>query len=200
MSNKRAASPERANGTAKEVETQQNGIGKQSRTSEANAHPAHANEDEGMGEFEDAFEDEFEEESEAGSEDGEGMEIDGVKVDGEIHRPEDDDDEEQEPETKVYIPGVGEPLPEGQQLEPDQSAYEMLHRLNVTWPCLSFDILQDHLGSTSRRYPHSAYFVAGTQADTAKNNELMVMRASSLHKTQKDGGEYLLQGYNFDDV
>ena len=195
MSNKRAASPERAstNGKAKEAEVQQNGISKQPRTSEASAQRSHAkqDEDEGMGEFEDAFEDEFEEEESGGeSEDGEGMEIDGVKVDGEIQRPEGDDDEEQEPETKVYIPGVGEALPEGQTLEPDQSAYEMLHRLNVTWPCLSFDILQDHLGSTSRRYPHSAYFVAGTQADTAKNNELMVMKASALHKTQKDGGEY----------
>lgn len=193
MSNKRGASPERAstNGNIKEVDLQQNGIGKQPRTSEASARAiARQDGDEGMGEFEDAFEDEFEEESVEGSEAGEGMEIDGVKVDGEIQRPEGDDDEEEEPETKVYIPGVGEALPEGQTLEPDQSAYEMLHRLNVTWPCLSFDILQDHLGSTSRRYPHSAYFVAGTQADTAKNNELMVMKASALHKTQKDGGKF----------
>lgn len=68
----------------------------------------------------------------------------------------------------------------------------MLHRLNVTWPCLSFDVLRDQLGSAAERqkYPQTAYFVAGTQADTAKNNELMVMKASSMHKTQKDGGEF----------
>lgn len=65
----------------------------------------------------------------------------------------------------------------------------MLHRLNVTWPCLSFDFLKDHLGSDRQKYPHTAYFAAGTQADTAKNNELMVMKASGMHRTNKDGSE-----------
>jgi len=178
-----------------------NGSAKQPRTSTASASTKKdADGDEGMGEFEDTFEDEFEQDDENGEvidnesededdeDDGEpGMEIDGVKVDGEIQRPESDD--EAEVPTDVYIPGVGAPLEKGQTLEPDQSAYEMLHRLNVTWPCLSFDVLQDHLGTNNRRYPHSAYFVAGTQADVAKNNELMVMKASSMHKTIKDGGE-----------
>ena len=95
--------------------------------------------------------------------------------------------EEAEPESQVYLPG--DKLEEGQVLEPDQSAYEMLHRLNVTWPCLSFDVLKDHLGSDRQRFPHTAYWVAGTQADVAKNNEVMVMKASSMHKTIKDGGE-----------
>lgn len=111
----------------------------------------------------------------------------GVKVDGEIQRPEGDEDDEAEPEAQVYLPG--DALEPGQQLEPDQSAYEMLHRLNVTWPCLSFDFLKDHLGSDRQKYPHTAYFAAGTQADTAKNNELMVMKASGMHRTNKDGSE-----------
>lgn len=190
---KREVSPQRAtNGNADSSDVV-NGK-KQPRTSAASAsHDAEHDGDAGMGEFEDAFEDEFEEESqeEDNASDG-GMEIDGVKVDEEIQRPEGDDEQDEQQETKVYIPGVDAPLPEGQQLEPDQSAYEMLHRLNVTWPCLSFDVLQDHLGSTSRRYPHTAFFVTGTQADTAKNNELLVMKASSMHKTQKDGGEFLV--------
>ncbi|CAO1633636.1 unnamed protein product [Parajaminaea phylloscopi] len=148
---------------------------------------AAADQDEGMGEFEDQFEDEMESEDEAEGEGEEGMEIDGVRVSGEIHRPDDDEDdaEGEEQEEQVYLPG--DKLEEGQTLEPDQSAYEMLHRLNVTWPCLSFDHLSDHLGSNRQKFPHTAYMVAGTQADVAKNNELMVMKASGMHKTQKDG-------------
>ena len=34
------------------------------------------------------------------------------------------------------------PLEEGEVLEPDQSVYQMLHRMNVQWPCLSFDVLR----------------------------------------------------------
>lgn len=192
---KRASSPARSvNGKSR---PEGDGAAKQVRTSDASAIVKKDEEDNGMGEFEDTFEDEFEDEEANGQvvdnesdEDDEAMEIDGVKVDGEIQRAE-SDNEENVP-TNVYIPGVGAPLENGQTLEPDQSAYEMLHRLNVTWPCLSFDILRDSLGTNTRKYPHSAYFVAGTQADTAKNNELMVMRASSMHKTNKDGGEYYL--------
>jgi ribosome assembly protein RRB1 len=195
---KRPTSPARSVNGRSENET--NGVAKQVRTSAADTSARKDGEgDDGMGEFEDTFEDEYEDEKATGevidnaSEDEdedegeEGMEIDGVKVDGEIQRPESDD--EAEPPTNVYIPGVGPSLESGQTLEPDQSAYEMLHRLNVTWPCLSFDVLKDSLGTVNRKYPHSAYFVAGTQADTAKNNELMVMKASSMHKTNKDGGE-----------
>lgn len=66
----------------------------------------------------------------------------------------------------------------------------MLHRLNVTWPCLSFDILKDGLGSDRQKFPHTSYWVAGTTAPTAKENEILVMKASSMHKTSKDGSEY----------
>jgi hypothetical protein len=34
--------------------------------------------------------------------------------------------------------------------------------------------------------------VAGTQADTASRNEILVMKASSLHKTQNDDGKFQL--------
>ena len=87
------------------------------------------------------------------------------------------------------MPGSA-PLPEGHTLVPDQSAYDMLHRLNVTWPCLSFDFLRDNLGSQRQSFPHTAYLVAGTQADVAKNNEVLVMKASSMHRTSRDDGMY----------
>ncbi|CEH15684.1 Ribosome Assembly protein [Ceraceosorus bombacis] len=167
----------------------------------ANGSAPHDEDDEGMGEFEDRFEDEFESEDDGevvdaasdsdDDEEGEGMEIDGVKVSGRIQRPEGEDDEVSGgPETQAWLAGA-QPLEEGQVLEPDQSAYEMLHRMGVNWPCLSFDVLLDNLGPAEDRvrYPHTAYFAAGTQADTAKNNELIVYKASSLHRTIKDGDE-----------
>ena len=40
-----------------------------------------------------------------------------------------------------------QPLKEDEELEYDSSAYEMLHRANVEWPCLSIDILiRDRIG------------------------------------------------------
>lgn len=154
-----------------------------------------ADQDDEMGEFEDQFEDEFDEEDavvapqdseeDDSDDDGDTMEVDGVRVDGKIQRPEDEDEGGLEPELQTYIPGVNK-LEEGQTLEADQSAYETLHRLNVTWPCLSFDHLKDHLGNERQSYPHTSYMVAGTQADIASRNEVMVMKASSLHKTQHE--------------
>ena len=47
-------------------------------------------------------------------------------------------------ERPVYLPG--QKLEDVEVLEADQSAYEMLHSMNVKWPCLSFDILHDNLG------------------------------------------------------
>jgi ribosome assembly protein RRB1 len=90
--------------------------------------------------------------------------------------------------TQTFIPGR-HVLSKDEILEPDQSAYEMLHRMNVAWPCLSFDILRDNLGDERRKYPATVFSVTGTQADSAKKNEILVLKMSSLHKTQNDDGE-----------
>lgn len=87
----------------------------------------------------------------------------------------------------MYLPGT-HTLEKDEVLEPDQSVYEMLHRMNVTWPCLSFDVLRDGLGDERRSYPATTYIASGTQADVAKNNEVLIMKMSQLHKTQKDDG------------
>lgn len=34
------------------------------------------------------------------------------------------------------------------------------------------------------KYPATVYLVGGTQADKPKNNELMIMKISQLHKTR----------------
>lgn len=149
-----------------------------------------------MGEFEDHYEDEFESEDEVfeagadGSREGsdteegggdEENEVDGdtrMDVDGEERRGKKKGSKE------VYLPSR-RTLGKDEVLEPDTTAYHMLHRMNVTWPCLSFDVLRDWLGEERRSYPATTYFVTGTQADQARKNEIMVLKLSGLGRTQK---------------
>lgn len=102
-----------------------------------------------------------------------------------------EDDNPPSPKTKVFLPGR-HILSKDEILEPDQSAYELLHRMNVAWPCLSFDILRDGLGDEPRKYPMTAFAVTGTQADQTNKNEVLVLKMSSLHRTQKDDGRSLI--------
>jgi ribosome assembly protein RRB1 len=133
--------------------------------------PAAEDADPEMGEFEDNFEDEFESEDEiieAGA-DGEHPDDD--------ERPADGMDVDQQ----VYMPSR-RTLAKDEILEPDPSAYHMLHSINVNWPCLTFDIIKDELGDERRGYPQTVYLATGTQAARAKDNEVMVMKLSGLAK------------------
>ena len=47
---------------------------------------------------------------------------------------------------QVYLPG--HQMQEDEVLVADSSAYEMLHSMGAEWPCLSFDILRDNLGTS----------------------------------------------------
>lgn len=97
-------------------------------------------------------------------------------------------EESNEPQvSEAFIPGT-HVLGKDEILEADDSVYVMRHSMNVNWPCLSFDVLRDNLGDERQRYPATAYLVTGTQADTAKNNEVVVYKLSSLHRTQKNDG------------
>ncbi|KAK0264389.1 hypothetical protein B0A54_06360 [Friedmanniomyces endolithicus] len=140
--------------------------------------------DDGVGageQFEDEFEDEYESEDE----------VLEAGVDG---RP----DEEREAEEKAsgamdidretFIPGRHK-LDAGQTLAPDLSTYEMLHTLEPTWPCLSFDIVRDSLGDNRKSYPATVYAVAGTQAARGREreNQIMVMKLSGLSKNDQAG-------------
>jgi hypothetical protein len=113
----------------------------------------------------------------------------GMEVDDEVlHAIEESDEQPNAPD--VFLPGVHQ-LGKDEVLEADESVYIMRHSMNVNWPCLSFDILRDNLGDERQRFPATAFIVAGTQADVAKNNEIAVYKMSSLHKTQKSGGKRL---------
>eukprot|EP00163_Fabomonas_tropica_P008995 TRINITY_DN1878_c0_g1_i2.p1 TRINITY_DN1878_c0_g1~~TRINITY_DN1878_c0_g1_i2.p1 ORF type:complete len:438 (-),score=112.31 TRINITY_DN1878_c0_g1_i2:143-1456(-) len=101
---------------------------------------------------------------------------------------DEDDDGASKPDTRrAYIPGVDK-LEEGEELDFDNSAYHMLHRMTVEWPCLSFDIIRDNLGDDRSKFPLTSYIVAGTQAPRPKDNCLLVMKWSDLHKTKNDDG------------
>ena len=72
---------------------------------------------------------------------------------------------------------------------PDQSVYLALHSLSYTWPCLSFDILHDSLGSDRSSFPQEAWVVTGTQAGEVPGqgrakDEVVIMRLGNLVKTQ----------------
>ncbi|XP_016347116.1 glutamate-rich WD repeat-containing protein 1-like [Sinocyclocheilus anshuiensis] len=89
---------------------------------------------------------------------------------------------------KVYVPGL-QPLQPGEELEMDRSAYRMYHECQTGAPCLSFDVVRDGEGEGREQFPLSMILCAGTQADTALSNRLIVMRMHNLHETDKDKDE-----------
>lgn len=101
---------------------------------------------------------------------------------------------------QIFIPGRNH-LQKGESLSPDSSAYEMLHSLSTTWPCLSFDIVKDQLGDNRKTFPATIYAVAGTQAEgrKSKDNELMVMKLSGLSRTDRERDEEDSDGDDEDD-
>lgn len=111
-----------------------------------------------------------------------------AEVDQEEAEEEEEDEDEQEQPKRVFRPGIDE-IQEGEQLDVEPGTYDMLHRAQVEWPCLSFDVLRDELGAQRTAYPMTAYVVAGTQAKEASENRVYMMKWSKLYKTLKDGKE-----------
>ena len=92
-------------------------------------------------------------------------------------------------------------LKEGEILDYDNNAYEMLHRSKVEWPCLSVDfllkensslsLLKDFYISNDKRkmaedkYPYSTYIISGSQTDE-KNGYFYFMKWYNMRKTKYD--------------
>ncbi|EGW32609.1 uncharacterized protein SPAPADRAFT_61671 [Spathaspora passalidarum NRRL Y-27907] len=134
-----------------------------------------------VGEFEDPYGDEFESDGEIIElDDNEDEEMDEEAANEKIEKLEQMEEQE---ESSIYLPHRSKPLGPDEVLEADPSVYEMLHNINLPWPCLTVDILPDNLGDERRSFPASVYMATATQASKAKDNELIVMKASSLAKT-----------------
>lgn len=134
-----------------------------------------------MGDFEDPYGDDFES-------DGEIIELDSAEEDedaetGDAKMEEEEDQQQAQQESTLYLPHKSKPLGPDEVLEADPTVYEMLHNVNMPWPCLTVDILPDALGNERRSYPASLYVTTATQASKSKDNELITMKLSSLAKT-----------------
>jgi ribosome assembly protein RRB1 len=97
-------------------------------------------------------------------------------------------DAQEDGTSRVWRPGTDK-LEEGEYLDYDSRAYTCYHRMQTEWSCLSFDFVRDKLGDQRKKFPATAYMVAGTQAAQANKNQLSVMKLFDLHKTHKDGVE-----------
>ena len=92
-------------------------------------------------------------------------------------------------------------LKEGEVLDFDNDAYEMLHRCKVEWPCLSVDFLLKENSSisslkdfylpnnqrkmTKDKYPYSTYIISGSQTDE-KDGYFYFMKWYNMRKTKYD--------------
>ncbi|CAR25813.1 hypothetical protein ZYGR_0A03840 [Zygosaccharomyces rouxii] len=145
-----------------------------------------------MDEYGDQYSDDFESEDDI-------VELDGNDDVEEVEEGDDKDyierkqkeaqeaiqrDQEESAEGKeIYLPHMSRPLGPDEVLEADPSVYEMLHNVNMPWPCMTLDVIPDTLGSERRSYPQSLLLTTATQATRKKDNELMVLKLSQLSKT-----------------
>jgi len=74
-------------------------------------------------------------------------------------------------------------LAEGEELVPAEGTYKLLEKMQLEWPCLSFDFLEAPGAVCGAfKYPVSCLLVAGTQADRPEANKLYVMNCHNLPK------------------
>jgi ribosome assembly protein RRB1 len=98
----------------------------------------------------------------------------------------DEKQEAAESKPRVWIP---QPGVDAEELEYDSRAYKVYHKLNMEWPCLSFDILQDKHGQMRTKFPMTMYFAAGSQAESSGKNKVSVFKVFDIYKTKYDDEE-----------
>lgn len=96
------------------------------------------------------------------------------------------DNEEKNESRRIYVPNMSRLSKNDNtdELECDYSAYIMYHKAETGYPCLSFDVIEDALGSGDGRaksFPLTSYLVAGTQADHDHLNCLMVLKFFNMN-------------------
>ncbi|GJP53882.1 hypothetical protein CLOM_g13004 [Closterium sp. NIES-68] len=98
----------------------------------------------------------------------------------------------------VWRPGVDD-MEEGEELQFDPSAYNCLHQFRLNWPCLSLDVVPDSLGDNRKSFPHTLFFVAGTQAPSADGNVVAAVRLANITKMRHHRDEEDEDGEGDDD-
>jgi hypothetical protein len=77
---------------------------------------------------------------------------------------------------------MGEEVPMG-ELEYDSTAYDMIHFMKVEWPCLSFDVIADALGSNRQRVRHSLDFIFSTARPQTRSDATGLRLAYAWERT-----------------
>ena len=124
---------------------------------------------------------------------------------GEIKLKQKEPKKEKEDKNKIKVTLWDEKknnkLKEGEILDYDNDAYEMLHRSKVEWPCLSVDFLlkensslsclkdfylsNDKRKMTEDKYPYTTYIISGSQTDE-KDGYFYFMKWYNMRKTKYD--------------
>eukprot|EP01026_Neomeris_dumetosa_P050243 TRINITY_DN439_c0_g1_i2.p1 TRINITY_DN439_c0_g1~~TRINITY_DN439_c0_g1_i2.p1 ORF type:complete len:415 (+),score=63.91 TRINITY_DN439_c0_g1_i2:1049-2293(+) len=91
---------------------------------------------------------------------------------------------------QVWRSGVDE-IGDGEELTYDPSVYTSFKDFLLEWPCLSFAIIKDGLGGPRQEYPHTFYLAAGTQAESARQNFIALVKVSNMqgNKQKSPQGE-----------
>ena len=64
----------------------------------------------------------------------------------------------------------------------------MYHEFQTGAPCLSFDIIRDDLNRSAGDFPATAFIVAGTMSQSAKDH-LIVLKLSNMHEQAQNDPE-----------
>ena len=101
--------------------------------------------------------------------------------------------------------GTGKDLKEDEVMDFENRAYNMLHRANSEWPCMTLDWLvplnnstSNYIGRTfeqeSWEFPLKVYAVAGSTASMPSKNQLYVLKFARLLKTKYDDDSIEMEG------
>lgn len=114
------------------------------------------------------------------------MEKDDSDSEGDWEDCEDEDmqDESKKKSTEV-LDEKNDPLKEGEEMEYDGSAYEMLHRCKVEWPCLSIDFLLRERTSSHGPANPKLWFPSQVNGQLAEGETILDKHNRKKHRNDK---------------
>ena len=99
---------------------------------------------------------------------------------------ENDESESVQAKPKAFLPG--EEIEDGEELVMDDQAYTIYHQASLGPPCLSFDIIPDHLGNDrADSYPLTMY---GKKFNTLTHDRFLRNTREILSNFKKKRGDF----------